>query len=100
MPDGIKFTINVGVFIKSLLVFRTGAEKAPAKVIINDCHWSERIGNLMPVKQDFWWIMYEWENPEILFTELKEVFEQYVFTMLCENVADETFLSTPGKGRV
>lgn len=53
-PSGIiLFTINIGVYSSSLNIFDRPEIKS--KPLISDCHWRQRIGFLLPKKQDHWW---------------------------------------------
>jgi hypothetical protein len=50
----IVFTINLGICSKLLMEFRSdsAANKPPT---IEKCHWSRRIGGLLPIHSDKWW---------------------------------------------
>lgn len=53
--DQLRFTINLGAYSKIVAV-RLGYPKERIETASEpDCHWRERIGSLLPEKQDKWW---------------------------------------------
>lgn len=45
-------TVNLGVFLKPLAIKLGDEIKSPN---VSDCHWRQRIGNIMPNGFDKWW---------------------------------------------
>jgi hypothetical protein len=52
--SNVIFTINLGTCSKLLIEFFT-PEKINEKPSIEDCHWRQRIGMLLPEHSDKWW---------------------------------------------
>jgi len=52
--DALVFTVNAGVYVSRIRRFLRGemAEKWPE---LDDCHWRERIGSMLPSRNDMWW---------------------------------------------
>jgi len=50
--DRLVFTINLGIASRRLLSFFSSSAKRPG---IAECHWTERIGHLLPEHRDVWW---------------------------------------------
>src|SRR5262245_58044507 len=49
----VRFTINLGIFSQRIgSPFRAPGGGVPS---ISICHWSQRIGRLLPDRQDHWW---------------------------------------------
>ena len=79
LPGKIKFTINVGVHdlrLAKILEEEGGPD-------IWDCHLRQRVGFLMPERQDKWWIV-DATLPvsDVLVEELKLVSQTYVLPFL------------------
>jgi uncharacterized protein DUF4304 len=53
--EKILFTINLGVASTRLLEFFESGRFSDRRPNIWDCHWHERIGSLLPGRQDTWW---------------------------------------------
>lgn len=52
--DRVILTVNVGVWSARVARFMTGrVESGP--LAVDDCHWRERIGFLLPDRDDRWW---------------------------------------------
>jgi hypothetical protein len=49
----IRFTVNVGIFSERIgSAYRAPSGGPPRERL---CHYRERIGYLLPVRQDYWW---------------------------------------------
>jgi hypothetical protein len=54
--DEIKFTVNVGIASKWLLeVYEP--EWNRRTLMLDQCHWTERLGYLLPERDDVWWTL-------------------------------------------
>ncbi len=85
--EGLRFTINVGVFSKVLADFFE--EEIGKKPNVEDLHWSKRIGHFLPDKTDLWFKFgneVEFENVVI---ESKSVLEKFVLPEMVSLKEDE-----------
>ena len=85
----VKFTLNIGIHFKSLFFFSSG--ETVLKPIINDCQWRERIGNMMPIKKDYWWELHENSNVEEIATNFTEIFSTIIYPTIINNISDTSF---------
>lgn len=65
----IVFTIHFGVWSRRVASFVSG-NAIPTKVDTADCHWRERVGFMMPQREDVWWSI---ESPADALAVTKEV---------------------------
>lgn len=49
------FTINLGIALDTILKFDCADTEAPPS--LERCHWSTRIGFLLPKREDTWWVI-------------------------------------------
>lgn len=90
IPNGTKFTINIGIYFKSLDYFNSGEDvKNP---IINDCQWKVRIGNLMQNKSDYWWTIQENSDLNLLSSELIDIFNSIILPAIQDRISDELYI--------
>lgn len=68
--DEIVFTMNLGVCSGRLLEFFS-PDLLEQKPSIEVCHWHERVGFLLPERQDKWWLIRAAEPLDSLVDELK-----------------------------
>lgn len=68
---GIKFAINLGVYSKAIaeLLDPTCIKPRP---LVWDLHWGQRIGLLLPEKNDKWWVIDEETSMEFLEQEIQD----------------------------
>ena len=92
IPDGFKFTINIGIHFKSLYYFDTGRE-INTPVLIDDCQWRTRIGELMPIKMDYWWRVQESSNLELLSSELTDNFNSILYPAIQDRISDKLYIN-------
>ena len=72
----IIFTVNVGIASSALFDFYAKVVKQPT---IEDCHYRQRIGFLLPQHSDKWWTINSDTNMETLCEDLKKCLSEYVF---------------------
>lgn len=84
-----KFTINLGVWSKN--VAASLDDVAYDKPEIEVCHWSKRVGFLLPQNRDFWWIVSE-TTPldEKLIDELKDIVKTKAIPEIKNHASDES----------
>lgn len=73
--DRVTFTINLGVW-SALVSASEGRRRTAAMVTAPDCHWRERIGMLLPARQDTWWEITSETDIDALATEISDILEQ------------------------
>lgn len=88
MPGEIKFTINIGISSSSIRSFLGG--KIESKPEIEDCHWRNRAGFLLPKREDHWWIMNSDTNIESLCAEVEDVMLNYCVPELNNYISDQS----------
>ncbi len=88
MPGKTKFTINLGVssgvITKNLGI---GNDDPTIKPEVWECHWKKRIGNLLPIKKDYWWII----DDQTKFEQLKKEIITIINTLAVPDI--ETHIS-------
>jgi Domain of unknown function (DUF4304) len=80
------FTINLGIC--SSLLFQFFGPK-PGIPDIYDCHWNERIGFLLPARQDYWWVLDDSINVRELVGVIWSIIESKVIPILEKFSSDE-----------
>lgn len=86
--DNILFTISVGVYSNSLHVFDSPC--IGSKPIIDDCHWWQRIGFLLPEKNDHWWQIDAATSLPDLINEIKDVLNSLAIPEIKKHISDES----------
>lgn len=88
--DVILFTINIGVYSSSLHLFdRPGINSKP---VMSDCHWRQRLGFLLPEKQDYWWqIDYNTSLPDLM-TEITNLLISVAIPEIEKHISDESLI--------
>ena len=81
-------TFNVGVSSERLLQFLS-RPPVRTKLVINDCHWCERLGFLIPDRHDKWWQVGPETDLEQLGAELVDCLENYAIPALEKYATDE-----------
>jgi hypothetical protein len=82
------FTLNLGVCIKRLLNFLDPETKLE-KLTLDQCHWRERIGNLMPERSDKWWAIASEQDLENVSRQLTGFVLPTAAEVLKTHLADE-----------
>ena len=75
----IIFTVNVGIASPDLFNFYAKEVKQPT---IEDCHYRQRIGFLLPQHNDKWWNINSDTDMDSLCEDLKKCLSEYVFIEL------------------
>jgi hypothetical protein len=91
VPGVTKFTLNIGIYFNTLFYFRTG--EIVQKPIINDCQWSLRIGNLLPISQDYWWVVNNHSDMQIITDEVIQIFNTSIYPSIISNISDKSFIN-------
>lgn len=96
--DEIIFTINLGVCSGRLLEFFSPdlLEKKPS---IEACHWRERVGFLLPERQDKWWLVRTTEPLDPLVDELKGCLVRVAIPAIEQHLSDEQLCSEWSSGK-
>jgi hypothetical protein len=88
----VEFTINVGVFsgrVQRALALSTWVPDFADAPNEPECHLRERIGLLMPERQDTWWAVRHDTNPSELGAKLRAVLETHALPFLAARTSDE-----------
>lgn len=85
--DAGSFTINIGVCSTTIRKFLTGTS-IDVKPTIEDSHWNERIGFLLPERKDYWWQMDSSTDLARLATEITNLLELYVILASDGHISD------------
>jgi hypothetical protein len=85
--DETIFTVNVGVCSGKLLTFFS--PDSPQKPSIEVCHWRERLGFLLPDRQDRWWVIRVTEPLSSLVDELKDYLAGAAVPAIERHLSDE-----------
>lgn len=86
--DMIIFTINIGVISRRLLQFFS-AEQRSTDLFVDNCHWRERIGFMLPTRQDKWWTIEANTSTEHLAEELCEYIVSLAIPEINKYIEDE-----------
>ena len=82
------FTINLGVYSKTLKIFDYfDIGSYPTS---SDCHWSERIGFIMEKKRDFWWEVNEYTSITNLIAGITSVIINLAIPEIEKHISDES----------
>lgn len=87
----VLFTINIGVYSNSLRVF--DSLDVGSKPTISDCHWSKRVGFLLPENKDHWWQLSENASLDNLIDEIIDLLTSVVIPEIKKNISDESLES-------
>jgi hypothetical protein len=84
--NGARFTINLGTFSTRLWnLYGHGSKEKPD---ISMCHWRERIGSLLPGRNDLWWVLDNEASPDTLILEIEEHLRSLAIPSIKERIAD------------
>jgi hypothetical protein len=72
-------TINVGVYLGPLGIALGDAETTDD---VWECHWQQRLGNLMPVHNDKWWTITTEDGARSAMREIMEMINEYALPAL------------------
>lgn len=87
--DVVIFTVTVGVVSRRLLRFFS-SEQRSANLLVDDCHWRERLGFLLPSRQDKWWTIDANTSITYLAEEISDYITALAIPKLNEYVRDES----------
>lgn len=91
--ETLKFTINCGVASTKILEFlpppQYRVNDPNSKPTILDCHWSQRVGFLLPEQSDKWWIIDKQGSGLRLSQELTESIKIHIIPILEKLISDE-----------
>lgn len=90
--DEVLFTINLGVCSGRLLEFFS-PDLLTQKPSIETCHWRERLGFLLPDRQDKWWVIKATEPHNSVVDELKGCLVQAAIPAIERRLSDEQLCS-------
>lgn len=96
--DEIIFTINLGVCSGRLLEFFS-ADLLQQKPSIEACHWRERVGFLLPERQDKWWLIRAAEPLNPLVDELKGCLVRVAIPAIGQHLSDGQLCSEWSSGK-
>lgn len=86
--DRVIFTFNIGVWSDRIGRFGPGNAKSHPPVV-DDCHWHERIGFLLPDREDKWWTISANDDPAVVTEQLSRVIVDVAVPALFTHVSDE-----------
>jgi hypothetical protein len=86
--DRATFTMNVGMWSARIGRFVTGRLKSHPPGI-DDCHWRERIGFLLPAREDRWWTIGESDDPATVAGQLSPIFNDVAVPAVIAHLQDE-----------
>lgn len=101
LTPSVSFTLNIGVISARLrkILYKNDLE---GKANIEDCHWKKRIGFLLPVKQDYWWLIGPDTSLEHLINEILTILETLAIPEIERHITDEAlklmWLTGAGEG--
>lgn len=96
--DEVIFTINLGVCSSRLLGFFS-PDLLEQKPSIEACQWRERVGFLLPERQDKWWLVRDIEPLDPLVNELKGCLVQVAIPAIEQHLSDEQLCSEWSSGK-
>jgi hypothetical protein len=91
IPNGYKFTINIGIHYRALFFFNTC--QSIKKPVINDCQWKVRIGFLLSFKSDYWWTVDKKTDFKTLEKNLNEIFDAIINPTLVSLISDDGYIN-------
>lgn len=84
----VVFTVNLG--IASGRLFRFSGKLIEDRPLIEDCHWRQRLGFLLPEKKDVWWTIVVTTLLDRLVKDMENLLCQYGIPEIEKNIRDET----------
>jgi Domain of unknown function (DUF4304) len=93
----ISFTINVG--ISSSILRQFNGENISKLPDVEDSHWMNRIGFLLPEKQDHWWEVNDATNLEELKQEIIDIIKNVALPEMFKHITDDDLISHWLSGR-
>lgn len=96
--DEVSFTINLAVCSGRLLEFFS-QHSLGRKPSIGACQWRERVGFLLPQRQDKWWIVRDIEPTGSLMDELKGCLVGVAIPAIEQHLSDEQLCDEWSSGR-
>ncbi|MDP9178986.1 MAG: DUF4304 domain-containing protein [Gemmatimonadota bacterium] len=86
--DRVLFTLNLGVWSDRVGSFVAGGTKShPPEV--DDCHWRERIGFLLPDREDKWWTINESDDAAAVIDDVGPVMESVAVPAVIAHINDD-----------
>lgn len=86
--ERVVFTLNLGVWSDRIAGFMPSSSKAQPPAI-TECHWRERIGFLLPKREDEWWSITQVDDVEVVKRELAPALENVVIPVVLAHIGDE-----------
>ncbi len=86
------FTINLG--ISSTTIREYLEDEVKKKPSTWDAHWHMRIGNLLPIKNDYWWKINTITNVEVLANEIKNILIEKAVPQLMSIISDDNLIES------
>lgn len=96
--DEVSFTINLGVCSGRLLEFFS-PDSLEQKPSIEACQWRERVGFLLPERQDKWWLVRDIEPLASLVDELKGCLVRVAIPAIEQHLSDELLCGEWSSGK-
>lgn len=82
----ILFTISIGVYSSALQIF--DSPDVGSKPTISDCHWSKRMGFLLPENKDHWWQINDATSLPDLINEVIDLLTSLAIPEILRNISD------------
>jgi hypothetical protein len=97
--QSVRFTINLGVFSRPVARFlrSDSAHHAPR---IEDCHWRQRIGLLLPQHSDHWWTISPECDLTALSEELRHVLREFAIPAVVSRLSAPALLNELQHGEI
>jgi hypothetical protein len=80
-PEVMKFTINLGIYLKPLALLDEDPEMTTD---IHKCHWGDRIGSYMGGGTDYWWTIRSETQIGAVSSEIAQILDDSAITALNE----------------
>lgn len=90
------FTVNLGIASKALLKFLGKPERVPT---IDECHWRQRIGFVLPDAADRWWQLMPDANAASVAGEVIKALTQFALPAIESHSSDASLRDTWISGR-
>lgn len=95
-PLKLMFTVNLGVASARLLRFfppaRFRVAEGKAKPLDPECHWRQRLGYVLPEKQDEWWSMTSGTDLDQLAGEIQGYLINLAVPQIQKHISDQALL--------
>jgi len=98
--EAVTFTVNIGVVSKRLVRFFS-PQDVEAVPTIGNCHWRERLGFLLPERDDTWWIADTTSSDQVVaevLTQLVDIGIPELTKHMDDSVLKELWLSNQSPG--